>query len=284
MNRLINTEQYAQLCFAQQARECEEKKNAWLKLAALAVAGLIHVVILIQFGNDLKPAAAKPQRVSLLEVELVATAVASEMPKKIVQEPISPKVEPVPEPLPEPLPEPEKAEPESLPQLKKPEPEVVKKRPAKKIKSKRHKVVQPKAVAVKKEIIDTKPVEPRPPLHRPIALTQVVQAATDTQTMADKERRIKLRQQYLVRIMALVEAHKSYPLSARRRHIEGEIQLSFQVNAEGYVSDIQITGKSSVLRRASMDALQNSLPLPPPPKEILEASHSRFIMQYQLER
>ena len=45
----------------------------------------------------------------------------------------------------------------------------------------------------------------------------------------------------------------------------------------------QLLTQESVLRRSTMEALQDWLPLPLLPKALLAVSQSRFIMQYQLE-
>jgi len=101
------------------------------------------------------------------------------------------------------------------------------------------------------------------------------------QTVVDHKEPLKqIRQQYLSHIMASIKAHKSYPYSARRRHIEGDIHVSFVLDTLGQMHKLHITGGSSVLRLATQQAIDDALPFPLPPQENI---HSQFVMQYRLK-
>jgi len=62
----------------------------------------------------------------------------------------------------------------------------------------------------------------------------------------------------------MIQSHKHYPYSARRRHIEDDIQGSFLVDKQGHISDLHITGGSSILRPSRRLAIEDSLPFPMP--------------------
>jgi len=222
-------------------------------------ATITHIAILLQLPQH-PPVESTPQPASLLEIALIPSAIATEAPEKITAEPEQPKEEPSAQP----------------------EPTIVKAKapPAKK---RAHK----KASHKPKKIIHS----PRPnqAAHPPTAT--LPQAATESLShknsallKADKENEVKkLRQLYLSRIMRVVETNKNYPYSARRRHIEANIKVSFSVDAKGRLSDIQTTGPSPLLCTVSKAALSSSSPLPPPPKAISTPMRLTFIMQYQLE-
>jgi len=88
-----------------------------------------------------------------------------------------------------------------------------------------------------------------------------------------------MQQQYLSRIMASIQAHKSYPYSARRRHIEGDIHVSFVVDKLGQLHNLHITGGSAVLRLATQKAIDEAQPFPVPPQGSIR---SQFKVQYRL--
>lgn len=88
------------------------------------------------------------------------------------------------------------------------------------------------------------------------------------------------QEHYVSMIMATIQAHKIYPYSARRRHIEGHVQVSFFINAQGQVYDLQIKGASSVLRLATKQALDDAMPFPKPSQPNIQV---QFVMQYVLQ-
>jgi len=251
--------QPADFSFAEQGRVREERKNAWHGPASLLLAAVIHIVLLVQLGSLIKPDAGTPHRDALLEVELVTTAMAAEAPKAV-----------------EPAPAPEKPEPVAELPVEKPEPVALKK-PVKQTRNvARPSPAEPKPAHIVRQPA-AKPAQPSAPV-----ITQ--QAAPSRDRIAEQNRIKLLRRQYLTRIMAELEAHKRYPYSARRRHLQGNIDISFMIDPSGQISDVQISGGSNVLRTSSMEALQASRPVPPLPKELITPIRCHCIMQYQLER
>jgi len=250
------------LSFAEQGRVREEQRNAWRRPVSLLLAAVLHIALLIQLGSLVKPEAVTPHRESLLEVELVTAAVAAETPENVVP--------PEPEKIPD--------EPVIKPPLpvETPKPVDV----TKPVKQPR-KIVRPAPVAPQPaKIVPPRPAKPAPK-SAPIVIQQ---AAPDRDIVAEQNRIKLLRSQYLARVMAELEAHKVYPYSARRRHLEGNIDISFMIETSGRINHVEISGDSGVLRASSMDALQASGPFPPLPKELTTPIRCHCIMQYRLAR
>ncbi|MFQ5354974.1 MAG: TonB family protein [Mariprofundaceae bacterium] len=61
-----------------------------------------------------------------------------------------------------------------------------------------------------------------------------------------------------------LEAHKFYPASARRRGIEGEVEIAFALNGLGNTDDIEILAGSgyAILDRAALQTVERSQPFP----------------------
>jgi len=264
MTAAISSELYARALFAEQRRGLEDRKSSWRGPASLLLAAAIHVVLLIQFGSLIKPDVPVVHRQELLQVELVNTAVANEAPKKVIPEPEKPTVNPAPQP---PTP------------VVKPKPAHVKK-PVKH----RRKIVRPAPSAQQTAKI-TRQVEPSPVQTPPMDSPPTIQQAVPVRDFrAEQDQLNRLRKQYLAAIMSAIEAHKIYPYSARRRHLQGNIDISFMIDSSGQISDIRINGKFSTLKASSMDALQDSRPFPPLPKEMTTPIRFHCIMKYQLNR
>lgn len=88
---------------------------------------------------------------------------------------------------------------------------------------------------------------------------------------------------YIQQLLAHIENRKFYPRSARSRGIEGDIQVSFELLADGAVRKLSVGGGHSVLLRATKQAVQNSIPLPLPPAEMSVPRKIEFTIQYMLQ-
>lgn len=81
----------------------------------------------------------------------------------------------------------------------------------------------------------------------------------------DEERSAEALRQYLAALQAAVARYKEYPAMARRRGIEGRVEVSFMLLADGNARDIRISGGPRPLRRAAHQAVRRALRFPPPP-------------------
>lgn len=69
---------------------------------------------------------------------------------------------------------------------------------------------------------------------------------------------------YLRGLFTHIEAHKFYPPSARRRQLEGQVRVSFTIDAAGGVSDLKVSEGHPQLEEAALQTVRSSLPLPLP--------------------
>lgn len=138
---------------------------------------------------------------------------------------------------------------------------------------------------------------PKPPARKPPATTvtktsqpvvKQITAAARVQAVAKEPVparvvQIDERENYLARLLAHIDSHKFYPRSARRRGVKGDVQVSFYLNRDGTIRDLEVTGGSKLLRTAARQAIQNALSLPQPPEKMGLQEPIRFGMAYRLE-
>jgi len=91
---------------------------------------------------------------------------------------------------------------------------------------------------------------------------------------------LSAKQQYLQQIAAHLDAHKFYPGTARRRHIEGAVQVSFELLEDGNISNLHILSGHSTLQKATEESIYHALPLPARPQQLL--SLHRIKIEYAM--
>ena len=94
---------------------------------------------------------------------------------------------------------------------------------------------------------------------------------------------LKQKELYIQQLMKHIDAHKFYPGSARRRGVEGEIHVSFELTMNNTPANIEVTGSVSVLQQAARQALEDASPLPEPPSGIQFNSPVKISMVYALK-
>ena len=225
-------------------------RDGAIRTAALAVSIGLHAIWLINGGGA--PTVAQPlQQPSQTVTRLVFAA-----PKPVPEQPA-----PIPEPKSEPIPE---LEPVVEKPVKK-EIKVAKKKPA------------PKPVEKKAE---PEPVE-EPVVEPPVQA--VASAPEPMQPPAVDEGLLEeIKQRYLAELMAHIEAHKWYPKAARRRGIQGEVQVSFILLPDGSIKDIEVKNGPEVLVAAAGSAVNKALPMPRPPSQVHCPLHCEFSMRFAL--
>ena len=90
------------------------------------------------------------------------------------------------------------------------------------------------------------------------------------------------REQYMQQLMSHIEKYKYYPGAARRRGIEGEVNIRFRLCHDGDVEDLEIDSDYSILKQAANEAVRSALPLPQPPEDLGFSRQFVFNMVYRL--
>jgi protein TonB len=85
---------------------------------------------------------------------------------------------------------------------------------------------------------------------------------------------------YRSRIIELINAKKSYPRVARRRGIEGAVEVSFTVTADGQVAELICEGSRDIFEQSACETILAATPFPAPQGEPLQLS---FMMDYVLD-
>jgi TonB family protein len=90
--------------------------------------------------------------------------------------------------------------------------------------------------------------------------------------------------EYLALIMARLEKNKIYPLSVRKRGIEGDIAAAFNIGRDGSVSDMKLVDPSGhrFLAQAAFETIRSASPFP-----VMEGREGAYTVQvsirYRLE-
>jgi protein TonB len=230
------------------------ERSSFIVAAVISIA--VHATAVVYLGHYDTPLSNQPQStVSLMQISLAPAKPAAQ--------------EPEPPPKPETIPEPEPPPP---PPVQKP---------------------VPKPEPVREPLPEPEPViEPVPPSSEKPETTEPIeeQAATSSYNEApvnkpalDQVALENERDSYLLRMLAHIDSHKYYPRKARRRGMEGEVQIAFYLHKDGSISDLQVKGGSKVLCRAAKQAIQKALSLPSPPKSMHLQEPIRFGMVYRLD-
>lgn len=96
------------------------------------------------------------------------------------------------------------------------------------------------------------------------------------------EDRGSARKHYLTSILAHIEANKFYPPAARRLKLEGEVRVNFILEANGGISGLQVSEGKPLLEQAAKEAVERSLPLPPPRGNVTVPLPISYRMNFQL--
>ena len=90
---------------------------------------------------------------------------------------------------------------------------------------------------------------------------------------------------YFSRLLRLIEAQKTYPLRARLAGYEGEVTVSFVVEADGRVRGIKVVKPSpfAVLNQAARRTIERAAPFPPPPRTLHPPLELSVKLTYRLD-
>jgi len=135
-----------------------------------------------------------------------------------------------------------------------------------------------------------RPPEPRPVKQAlpaetvPVSAPEPVadSAPAPVETAGDPRQQEQARRHYLGTLLAHIEEHKFYPRAARRRGLQGVIQVSFVLHDDGQIGDVRVEDGPDVLRKAAEEAVRAALPLPAPPRDVVCPMRVSFGMEFKL--
>lgn len=146
---------------------------------------------------------------------------------------------------------------------------------------------KPKPTTERVEAVEPPPEETPPEAQpEPAEVSAPVtsdQAADAMAELAQAASLAKARQRYEQELMAHIERHKFYPPVARRRGVEGHVQVSLMVVEAGGVSGLRCTSGPALLQGAACNAVSAALPLPPPPQGLMLPLPVSFGMEFSLK-
>ncbi len=225
-------------------------------LLHLALAGWLRERRLTASADTPSPEAATV-RIAWVAAEPQPEAEESPMPPiepseaPVEEPPLEPQRQPEPEPVPEPPPERTAAE---APRPPEPAPEPVAAPQPLETPAEPSEELPPSEAAV--ESVEA-PVEPAAPA--------AVSAAAPTAPV-DESAAADAMASYIERIQRLIEQHKSYPMMARRRGLEGEVTIELWIDALGSVESISRIGESpKIFWSQTRRAVNSAAPFPAPP-------------------
>lgn len=92
-------------------------------------------------------------------------------------------------------------------------------------------------------------------------MTQEVMNKTQTQTQ-ESAQDLKAKQDlFLAYLVERINSHKIYPKSARRRAIQGDVKMAFNVFANGNVENIRLVSGKKIFKTSAYNAIDKSFPI-----------------------
>lgn len=142
------------------------------------------------------------------------------------------------------------------------------------------------------KVVEVKPLKPKKVAKKKIKKKKKILQPVHEQAVAPKIKKevqrqqtddaVPVRQRYFSTLLTHIEGHKYYPRTARHRGIEGSIQVSFRLLANGSITGLKANGGPLILRRAAKSSVIDALPLPLCPPEITCPMQVSYAMQFKL--
>ena len=161
-------------------------------------------------------------------------------PKKIVKKKVIKKPKPKPKPKPK---------------------KVVKKKVVNKPKPKKVvKKIAPQPQPIVEEVYEEVAYIPTPtPAPAPVKIA--TQRAVQTPIASPKVDLEAKKRIFLNKVRSNIYTHKKYPKMAKRRNIQGTVHAIFDIGTNGTVSNIQLSGASTILEKAVRKSILKSFPI-----------------------
>ena len=151
---------------------------------------------------------------------------------------------------------------------------VKKKKPVKKVLKKKP-IPKPKKVIPKEQIVQKEPevveevVKEKEPEEKIVKNEQSVQetqevkqqVVTRNQEVINQDE-IKAKQNlFFTKLRNKINENKSYPRSARRRGIQGSVEVKFCVQSDGNVKNVEFVSGKQIFKKSALKAIKDSFPI-----------------------
>lgn len=149
-----------------------------------------------------------------------------------------------------------------------------KKKPKKKVKPKpikkpilKKKIIKPKESISKELITEVVPKEIVEEVENVAESQSTQKVAENTKTISREQQQIdqdikaNKKREFLERLVKEIHKHKTYPNMARRRCIEGVVDIKFTILSDGRVDAIEIISGKSIFKKATLQAIEKCFPI-----------------------
>ncbi|MFT7004952.1 MAG: protein TonB [Sulfurimonas sp.] len=215
------------------------------------ISALSYLVIIIAVFYALTTNTELKTDAKLQDVKKISISVINQpaCPKPKIEKKITPKPKTKP-----------KTKPKAKP-VPRPKP-----RPIHKPTHKPKAIEKPIPLPIKKTIIEKKKVEEKAVVEEEIKELKE-KANVIEETLAEKQREIShdillaKQNKFISDLVKKINENKSYPNIARRRGIEGLVNVKFYVYSNGNVKDIKIVSGKSIFKNSAREAISKSFPI-----------------------
>jgi periplasmic protein TonB len=98
-------------------------------------------------------------------------------------------------------------------------------------------------------------------IETPSNLQQSRPETTAEEKSINKKLKERQREEFIQHLIQKINSNKSYPNMARRRGIEGVLDIKFHILSNGHVKGIEIISGRSIFKKATLQAIQRSFPI-----------------------
>ena len=148
--------------------------------------------------------------------------------------------------------------------------------------------IQPeKVIKAKQEKVPEIAKKPEKTIEPVKKETEVDKVATQApaQSISTAVNNQQIKESYIQQLAKHINEYKFYPRAARRRHIEGQVNVSFDLLMNGNIINLHVHSGPVILQKAAMEAIHSALPMPQRPEELLalDTMKIEYAMQYSLK-
>ena len=129
-------------------------------------------------------------------------------------------------------------------------------------------IVKPEPI-VQEPVLEPEPITEEPIIEdieeeiEEVQEQEVVQTETisNVQQQINQDIREAKQRKFIEHLIKRINSNKSYPNMARRRGIEGVVDVKFKILPNGNVKDIKIISGRSIFKKATIQAIERSFPI-----------------------